>query len=121
MVLADTSVWIDHLRRGDAELVTHLQNSQILCHPYIVCELTLGMLKQRETVLAALRNLPQATLARENEVLEMIERRTLFGHSIGYIDAHLLTSVALTQDTRLWTRDKRLRKIAEQLGCDANL
>ena len=121
MILADTSVWIDHLRTGDLVLEKVLNNGQVLTHPFVVGELALGFLRQRKTVLEALQNLPQATVAKDDEVLGMIDRWALYGHGIGYMDAHLLAAVVLTPGTLLWTRDKRLRKTAEGLGLHAAL
>ncbi|HMF52850.1 MAG TPA: PIN domain-containing protein [Edaphobacter sp.] len=115
MILADTSVWVDHLRQGDTQLAVELNRNNILMHPYVAGELALGSLNQRVTVLTSLDLLPSAVQARENEVRDLIEQRGIYGRGIGYIDAHLLASVLLTPHAALWTRDKRLRKLAESL------
>jgi predicted nucleic acid-binding protein len=120
MILADTSVWIDHLRQSDSIFFVQLEKVEILCHPMVVAEIALGTLRKRETVLLQLRYLPQAIVARDHEVMEMVERHRLHGKGIGYVDAHLLTSVMLTPGTTLWTRDKKLRTVAEALGLDAD-
>ena len=112
MVLVNTSVWIDFLRGKRNELQALLEEDRVLCHPYIIGELALGNLKDREVVLKRLRGLAQATLARDAEVLQLISRNSLFGTGIGYIDAHLLTSVYLTSDTSLLTNDKNLHLVA---------
>lgn len=117
MILVDTSVWIDHLRRGDAGLVELLERSAVVMHPFIVGELACGNLQDRESILELLQDLPAATVASPEEVLTFIERHGLHGRGIGYVDVHLLASVALMPDARLWTRDSRLRKNAESLGC----
>jgi predicted nucleic acid-binding protein len=119
VILVDSSVWVDHLRSGDAALTELLQDSQVLVHPFIIGELALGHLKKRATILADLQRLPQAVLAHDEEVLRFIDQHTLYGLGIGYVDAHLLTSVRLTADGSLWTRDKRLHGIAKQLGLSA--
>jgi predicted nucleic acid-binding protein len=121
LILADTSVWIDHLRKGEAALAALLTSRQVLTHPYIIGELALGHLKQRTTILGALHNLPQITVAQDDEVLGAIDRWGLFGRGLGYIDAHLLTAIPLSPGTLLWTRDKQLRTVAEPLGLHANL
>jgi predicted nucleic acid-binding protein len=121
VILADTSVWIDHLRKGVPDLAGLLQNGQVLTHPFVIGELALGHLKQRAAILGALQNLPLATVAHADEVLNVIDLWALFGLGIGYIDAHLLAAVPLSPGTLLWTRDKRLRAIAERLGFHANL
>ena len=121
MILADTSVWVDHLRKADPALAGLLNRGQILCHPYILGEVALGHLRQRTVILSALENLPQATVARDDEVLGMIDRWALLGREIGYVDAHLLVSISLLPGTLLWTRDQRLRKVAVALSLHTSL
>jgi len=115
MILVDTSVWVDHLRTGDAALAALLNGSRVLMHPFVLGELACGNLRNRGEVLALLKDLPQATVARDKEVLFFIERNTLMGRGIGYVDAHLLAAVVLDGSAQLWTRDKRLRSVAESL------
>ncbi len=116
MILVDTSVWIDHLRAGDDALVALLNSSQVLMHPFVLGELACGHLRNRAEVLALLKDLPRVTVADNEEVLFFIERHALMGQGIGYVDAHLLAAVALTGWARLWTRDKRLQKVADSLA-----
>jgi predicted nucleic acid-binding protein len=120
VLLVDTSVWIDHLRSGDSTLVALLERQQVLAHDFVIGEIALGNLRQRDTVMAAMKGLPRATRASAPEVLTFIERESLHGLGIGYIDAHLLASVRLTPGSSLWTRDKRLAKIAGKLGIAAS-
>ena len=115
MMLVDTSVWIDHLRRGDDELVAALLAGQVLIHPWVVGELACGALRERGKVLDLLRSLPASPVAVEYEVLFFIERYALMGRGIGYVDVHLLASARLAE-ARLWTRDKRLVVVANALG-----
>ena len=115
MILLDTSVWIDHLRQGDARAASVLQSGLVLTHPFVIGELACGHLKSRTEVLGLLAALPQARMAQEQEVLFFIERHKLMGHGMGYIDAHLLAATALTEGSRLWTRDKRLNLLAHKL------
>jgi predicted nucleic acid-binding protein len=116
MTLVDTSVWIDHLRRsGDPLLIALLKKNNVWVHPWIVGEIACGNLAHRASVIGELRKLPQLAVARDQEVLLLIERRRLMGKGIGYIDAHLLTA-ALAEGARLWTKDKRLMTIAAALG-----
>ena len=116
MILVDTSVWIDHLRAGNRLLVELLEAGNVLVHPFVIGEIALGNLKQRELILGALADLPQAVVARDDEVMPFIEGSGLFGRGIGYLDVHLLASIRLTAGSLLWTHDRRLRDIAEQLG-----
>ena len=115
MILLDTSVWIDHLRQGDAQVASVLETGLVLSHPFVIGELACGQLKSRAEILGLLAALPQALVAQEQEVLFFIERHSLMGRGIGYIDAHLLTATALTEGARLWTRDKRLDSLAREL------
>jgi predicted nucleic acid-binding protein len=115
VILADTSVWIDHFRAGDARLEAELNRDNVLMHAFVAGELALGSLNQRKKVLADLDMLPVVKIARASEVRELIERRSLYSRGLGYIDAHLIASVLLTPGTALWTRDKRLRMATESL------
>lgn len=119
MILVDSSVWVDHLRQGDQRLVTLLETSQVLTHPFVVGEIALGSLKNREGILSSLKGLPQATTGTDEEVQQFIESNALFGLGIGYIDAHLLAAVRLNAGSQLWTRDKRLAAIANRMGLTA--
>jgi len=116
MILVDTSVWIDHLRQGDPSLFTVLEAGRVLMHPFVVGELACGNLNRRAEVLMLLRELPPAPFATDDEALEFVERRGLMGRGIGYVDVHLLASVALAGGARLWTRDKRLAAVASELA-----
>ena len=120
MILVDTSVWIDHLRGKDDALTHLLGVGQVLVHPFIVGELALGSLVNRDTVLNALRGLPQAQVATDQEVQQLIHVAKLFGTGIGYIDAHLLASARLSVGALLWTRDKRLSAASADLGLKAD-
>lgn len=117
MILLDTSIWVDHLRQSDAQVVALLQADLVLAHPFVIGELACGNLKSRADVLELLNTLPQARVALEHEVLFFIDRHKLMGLGIGYIDAHLLAATTLTERTKLWTRDKRLDALAQQLDC----
>ena len=116
MILVDTSVWIDHFRAGNQTLIEFLNSGAVLVHPFVIGELALGSLKQRALILDAVANLPHASVAADSEVLRFIDSFALFGRGIGYLDSHLLAAVRLTAGAELWTHDKRLKEVAEQLG-----
>ncbi|KAB2703063.1 type II toxin-antitoxin system VapC family toxin [Brucella anthropi] len=116
MILADTSIWIDHFRRGDNDLVKIIGNDLLLCHPAVIGELALGSLRDRTAVLTFLRAQRETIVATHDEVMTLIERHSVFSMGIGYTDAHLLASVLLDQRTSLWTRDKRLKLAALKAG-----
>ncbi|MCG2840412.1 type II toxin-antitoxin system VapC family toxin [Sandaracinobacter sp. RS1-74] len=116
MILVDSTVWVDHLRRGDPLLASRLDAGLVYIHPFIIGEIALGSLRQRDNVLSALRDLPMASQASDDEVQGFIEQQPLYSLGIGYIDAHLLAATRLTPGLRLWTRDKRLNEIASRLG-----
>jgi predicted nucleic acid-binding protein len=115
MILVDTPVWIDHLRKGVPILAELLEEGRVLMHPFILGELACGHLKNRKQVLRLLSELPVSPSATEREALIFIENRGLMGRGIGYIDIHLLASVSLAGPARLWTRDKRLAAVAADL------
>lgn len=115
MVLADTSVWIEHFRRGRPEFAKRLSDGLVLMHPFVAGELACGNLMNRAAILSDLNALPSAKLATNTEVLQFIEDSRLWGRGLGWIDVHLLAS-ALLSNCRLWTLDKRLGQAAIGLG-----
>lgn len=115
MILLDTSVWVDHLRRGDSMVVQVLEAGQAAAHAFVIGELACGNLKSRLRVIDLLQALPQLAMAMDDEVLYFIERHKLMGRGIGYVDAHLLAAASIS-GSLLWTRDKRLREISTELG-----
>jgi predicted nucleic acid-binding protein len=119
VILADTSIWVNHLRHGDHVLVRLLEDAQILGHPWVLGEISLGRLANRRQALGLIANLAQAVVASHDETMMLIERHELWGRGIGLVDAQLLSATLLTADAQLWTRDKRLAAAAEQLGCAA--
>jgi predicted nucleic acid-binding protein len=121
LILADTSVWIDHFRSGNDDLRQALNKGQIVIHPWVIAELALGSLRGRTKMLAILDLLPQVRVAQLSELRLMIETRRLYSLGIGLTDAHLIASIFITPPTVLWTRDKQLRKIAETFGIHASL
>jgi predicted nucleic acid-binding protein len=116
VILVDTSIWVDHLRAGNKVLAGLLNAGMVLAHPFVIGELALGNLRQREVVLNALADLPQASVATNAEVLHFIDRHALFRRGVGYVDIHLLAAARLTAGTQLWTSDKRLQSVAVQFG-----
>ena len=115
MILVDTSVWVDHLQRGNAQLAEQLGKGQVLAHPFVLGEMALGSLQQRAKVLDAMQNLPMAAVASSDEVLAFIATHALHSMGIGYVDAHLLASSRLSPAARLWTLDKRLQAAAHDM------
>jgi predicted nucleic acid-binding protein len=121
MILADTTIWVDHFRASNDRLRDLLVNEQIVMHPFIVAELALGWLRPRTVKLKALDDLPALEVARLEEVRMMIEAHSLHSQGIGLVDAHLIASCLIHPSTLLWTRDKRLSAVATSLGIASNL
>jgi len=121
VILVDTSIWVDHIHKPDRELENLLRMRQVMTHPFVMGEVALSSFPGRTGLLDYLSALRRARTAADAEVLQLIEDWQLWGTGIGYMDAHLLASVLLTPTTRLWTRDKRLKTVAEQLSLDAKL
>jgi predicted nucleic acid-binding protein len=120
VILVDTSIWIDHLHRPDSALSGLLIESQVCSHPMIIGELALGTLRDRQTILGLLSDLPSTPVATHAEVLRFIESHTLYGIGLSLVDAHLLAALRLSSFDRLWTRDRRLRSAADELGVSAD-
>lgn len=116
MIILDTSVWIDHTRENNDHLFELFRKGKILIHPFMVGEVALGSLRDRDKIITSLLEMPRSKVAGEMEVLSLIRNRVLAGSGIGYVDAHLLASARLTPEALLWTRDKRLRRVAEAMG-----
>jgi hypothetical protein len=115
MILADTSVWVDHLRYGRELMQSRLEDVEIACHAFVIGELACGNLGNRREILALLHALPRLDTATDEEVFELIERARLWGYGAGWIDMHLIAS-ALISGVPIWTRDRRLSGLAAQVG-----
>lgn len=119
MILVDTSVWVDHFRRGSPRLAHLLDEGRVWSHDFVVGELACGNLRRRSEILGYLSNLPHTPTAQHEEVLALVERRRLFGAGLGWIDAHLLAA-ALIEGLKLWTSDKPLIAVARRLSISAD-
>jgi hypothetical protein len=115
MLLADTSVWVEHLRRGEPRLAAFLEAGEVLCHPFVLGELACGNLRRRDEVLELLSALPSLAKVGDDEALAFIARHDLQGKGLGLVDIHLLAASALARRP-LWTMDARLAKAASRLG-----
>jgi len=116
VILVDTSVWVDHLRKGDDRLAALLDRSRVVTHPFVIGELACGNLRNRKELLRLLQSLPRIEAVSQHEALFFIEQRKLMGKGIGFVDVHLLAAAAVEPEVRLWTRDKRLKQIASELN-----
>ena len=116
-ILVDTSVWIKHLRESDKNLIQLLEQGLVACHPFIIGELACGGIKNRHEIINLLNDLPSTDILDHYEIMEFIEYRKIMNIDIGYVDVHLLGS-ALVSETPLWTLDKSLKKIANQLSIE---
>ena len=114
VILADTSVWVGHLRKTDVHLSALLDEAVIAVHPFVIGELACGSIKKRREILSLLNALPQAPVVSQSELLHFIESRRLAGTGIGFVDAHLLAAAELMRGY-LWTTDKPLRLAADKL------
>jgi hypothetical protein len=118
LILVDTSVWVDHLRRGNARLEALLRDGLVLVHPFVLGELALGRLRRRSEILGLLGEMPRAEAASHDEVLEFVDRHELAGRGVGWVDVHLLVSAALS-GVSVWTLDRRLAIAAGRLALSA--
>ena len=114
MILVDTSIWVNHLRRHDEVLAAHLEAGEVLCHPYVIGEISLGVLKQRREVLELMAALPSAVVVSHDDVMAFVDQRRLAGRGIGWVDVHLAASAVVSR-SKLWTADRRLAHVARIL------
>jgi predicted nucleic acid-binding protein len=118
VILVDTSIWVNHLRRHDAVLAAHLEAGDVLCHPYVIGEVGLGLLKQRREVLELLAALPSALVVSHDEAMAFVEQRRLAGLGVGWVDVHLAASAVVSR-AKLWTADRRLADVARVLRLES--
>ncbi len=117
MVLVDTSVWVSHFRKANGVLQSLLIQDQVLCHPLVVLELACGSPPSpRVRTLLEIQNLQQATVATTSEALEFVEKNKLYESGCGAIDISLLASTLLSKNALIWSLDKKLQALANQLG-----
>jgi len=114
VVLVDTSVWVDHLRRRDSELEALLSEGSVSVHPFVLGELACGNIRNRTEILGLLDELPSAPVIGVDEFRLLVENHRLWGKGVGYVDVHLLASAAVSSDVLL-TRDRRLLLVAREL------
>jgi predicted nucleic acid-binding protein len=110
VILADTSVWVDHLRHGNQRLAQSLQDAQVLVHPFVIGELACGSLRARSEILSLLARLPAVRAVSHEEALHLLDTRKLSGRGLGWIDVHLLAAAVASRIT-LWTLDRRLAAV----------
>jgi hypothetical protein len=118
MILVDTSIWIDHIRRPNSRFIGLLEAELVSVHPWVVGELACGNLANRANMLYLLKSLPQVAVATDDEVLFFIDKHNISGKGVGYLDMHLLAAAALGA-LKIWTRDRRLNEVASLLGLNA--
>ncbi|MEX1251092.1 MAG: hypothetical protein WEA77_07860, partial [Hyphomonas sp.] len=75
MILADASVWIDHLRKSNARLAELLSAGRIQTHFHIVGEPALGSVRNRTDFLGSMVQLPFAVQASDGEVLSLVGQK----------------------------------------------
>ena len=115
MILVDTSVWVNHFRKGESHLEKLLFDGEVVCHPYIIGELACGEIKNREEIISLLQALPISSQIEFSEYLYFIDKNRLNGSGIGFVDIHLLASAQLDR-VQLWTADKHLETVAAEIG-----
>jgi predicted nucleic acid-binding protein len=115
MVLVDTSIWVEHLRKGNRQLERLLTDAEVICHPFIIGELACGNINNRNEILSLLKSLPLAPVLEFDEFLFFIDENQLMGIGIGFVDVHILASAKLA-GTLLWTADKKLESVAIELS-----
>lgn len=116
MILPDTVIWIDHIRKKDEQLAKLLRADRVLLHPFVLGEIALGSMTRYDALIDALTTLKPAPAASDEDVRFMIKRHRIMGTGIGYVDAHILASTILTPGASIWTRDKRLYTVAQRIG-----
>lgn len=117
MILIDTSVWVDHLRKPEPQLTLIGRSGELIMHPFVIGELAAGNVHDWERTIAALRLLPLSPLLDEDSYFPFILHNRLMGSGLSFVDIHLLASAMQLDGGQIWTRDKRLHARADALGC----
>ncbi|MFH0922336.1 MAG: PIN domain-containing protein [Fibrobacterota bacterium] len=120
MILIDTSAWVSHFHKGDADLGFLLSEGLAACHPFVIGELACGNLRNRKEILSLLQTLPGTPVVSNSEHLHFIELKKIHGIGLGFVDIHLLASVCLT-GCKIYTHDKTLHRVSTQLGINYTL
>jgi predicted nucleic acid-binding protein len=115
VILADTSVWIEHFRSPNRALGELLEQDQVLVHPFVIGEIACGHFRNRAEIISLMQAMPAAPRADDGEILLLTEQRRFRGRGIGLIDIHLLAS-CLMAPCLVWTADKRLKMVADELA-----
>jgi len=102
MVLVDTSIWIDHLRRRSDRLAAMLEEGSVACHPFVIGELACGRLARREELLDLLQRLPALQVVSHDEALALVGANDLGGSGLGWIDVHLLAAAKVSGRLPRW-------------------
>jgi len=116
VILVDSSIWVDHLHHGHDLMRKLLLSRAVVMHPFVLQEIALGSLRDRASVLSTLAKLPQARTASTEDVMLLIETRSLYSTGIDLTDVHLLAAALIDDNTLVWTRDRRMREAADRLG-----
>ena len=116
-VLIDTSIWVDHFRSRNTQLIQLLHLDMALTHPMVLGEIACGTPSSpRVQTLMNISLLQQTQQASMQDVMNFIEREALYGLGCGLVDMVLLTSTLITPGARLWTLDKRLAALADRFA-----
>lgn len=119
MILVDSSIWVDHLRAEDLHLTQLIARDELQHHAFVTGEVGMGSFsspKARSQAIAFFRGLEPAVIVGEVAFHEYVMAQQLYGTGAGFVDCHLLASVAETVNLRLWTADKRLANQAKRIG-----
>lgn len=116
-ILIDTNILSKHLRSESREVKELIEAGLVVTHPFILGELALGSMSDRMVKMAAFETLPLLPVADLDEVRHLIEIRKLCTRGIGYVDAHLISSLLIVETPiNLWTEDVHLASVAKDLG-----
>lgn len=115
MILVDTSIWVDHLKKDGHPLAKLLEEGHVLMHDMVAGELACGNLRDRQGLMKQLSGLPQLKVISHQSVMAFIEDHGVMGKGIGFVDVHLLAATK-NAGGEIWTRDKNLLSVASGLS-----
>lgn len=122
MILVDTSVWIEFLKKTDPDidlrLSMYIENGQVGALSLVFGELLQGVRDEREEklILELWKHLPKIDESQLFiEAGKLSYRHKLFSKGVGLIDACILAA-ALRDGHEIWTLDKKLLLAFSTIG-----
>jgi len=116
-IVVDSSVWIAHFRERNPTLLKLISENRVLTHELLIGELRCGTPPNpRASSLRFFSDLFHMEPVDLDEVLAFVEDEEIYGKGCGLIDIAVLVATMRTPKAKLWSRDKKMERLATLLG-----